>query len=361
MIRKFLYLIIYKALLVGVLCGCERLDIPDPNAGVDNDEDVTTTPLPDMGEDDVRDGSREAPYTVAQVQTIGEEYAEVHDVWVEGYIVGWISGSHYPNGARFSSLSAGYTNLLLADSIFENDPSCCIPIELPNNSNVRRELNLQDNPSNYLRHIKLKGNIMTYFNHTGLKKASVYEWMGSSAMEDEKIALSIVELNENFNRFKPGDSLVLKNWTFQSFFYKPCWEIMGDSLKRYISICHTDTFSNRPYEHWLITPPINLDRMKNPVFSFETAYENWDGKGRLDVFIINEKNDESLYEGVLPFLNATIATPQTSEPTQWIPSGDVCLCSYSSVQYIGFRYKGTSTGRNGTSFRIDNIRLEDRD
>ena len=92
--RVPLYLIIYIQLFGG-LCSCERLDIPLPDE--ETEEDVTPS-LPEQDvNNDVRDGSRESPYTVAHAQAIGDEYFEVEDAWIEGYIVGWISGSHYPN------------------------------------------------------------------------------------------------------------------------------------------------------------------------------------------------------------------------------------------------------------------------
>lgn len=350
---KSLYLIIYIALCGGV-CSCERLEIPTDYL----EEEEENSPLPDMGKDETRNGSREAPYTVAQAQALGDDYDKVEDAWIEGYIVGWVNGSHYPSGARFTAQAAGQTNLLLADSIYENDPAHCLPIELPNNSKIRQDLNLRDNQSNLGRHIKLKGDITSYFKVTGIKSPTIYEWMGSSAMEDEKIALSVIELYEDFSRFKVGDSLSLKNWSVSAF-YRPHWKVGGNMVERYACICHTDTFSNRPFEYWLITPPINLSRMKNPYFSFTTTYDNWDGKSKLDVFIIHENNP--LHLGILPFLNAEIASPAQCDAHQWLPSGDISLLSYSGIQYIGFRYRGTSTGKDGTTFCIDNIRLEERD
>lgn len=353
---KSLYLIIYIALFGG-LCGCERLDIPAGEEELPEQEEENPS-LPEMeGEDDVRDGSRKAPYTVAQAQAIGDEYFEVDNAWVEGYIVGWVNGSHYPSGARFSAESAGMTNLLLADSIYENDPVHCIPVQLPANTKLRQDLNLADNPTNLRRHVKLQGDITSYFSTTGIKSPTTYEWLGSSAMEDEMIALSVTELYEDFSGFKIGDSLILKNWTVSPF-HVDYWKVGGNMYERHASICHTDTFSNRPFEYWLITPPINLDRMKDPYISFNTAYDNWDGKSQLDVFIVSEK--EAYYLDILLFLDTEAANPTLCGPRQWLPSGDISLQSHFGIHYIGFRYKGRSTGKNGTAFYIDNVRLEDK-
>jgi hypothetical protein len=137
------------------MCGCERLEIPYTPDKSDEQPEESITPLPDTEQnEEERDGSHENPFTVSDIQTLGKIY-DIEDAWVKGYIVGWISGSSYPTGGRFTSNSAGNTNLLLADSIFETDPVHCIPIQLPNNSLVRKELNLSDHPQNWKRHIKL--------------------------------------------------------------------------------------------------------------------------------------------------------------------------------------------------------------
>ncbi|MBQ8867627.1 MAG: choice-of-anchor J domain-containing protein [Bacteroidaceae bacterium] len=354
--QNILYLIIYITLCGGV-CSCERMDIPvQDEEGIGKEE---STPLPEIGEDDTRDGSLEAPYTVAHVQMLGREGIEITDAWIEGFIVGWISGSHYPAGARFDAMSAGETNLLLADSIYEHDPARCIPVQLPNNSVVRDTLNLQDHEANMRRHVRLKGDITSYFNVTGLKKTDNYKWTSTSALEDELIATSVTGLYEDFSECNVGDTLVtLKNWRTRVRYQPNHWVVGGNMYERYVSICHTDTFTNRPYECWLITPPINLARMKNPYISFTTAYDNWDGKAELMVFIFGEKDPVKL--GLLPRLDVLTANPTQCGARQWLPSGEIDLHSFSGIQYIGFRYKGKSTGKDGTTFYIDNIRLVDK-
>lgn len=357
MSQKVLYLIIYM-LILGGMCGCERLEIPYTPDKSDEQPEESITPLPDTEQnEEERDGSHENPFTVSDIQTLGKIY-DIEDAWVKGYIVGWISGSSYPTGARFTSNSAGNTNLLLADSIFETDPVHCIPIQLPNNSLVRKELNLSDHPQNWKRHIKLKGDIKDYFKVTGMKNTSTYEWLGTSAVEDEKNAFSTTEIDENFDAKSLGDSLKLSNWTILSY-STSYWKIGGDTFERFATICHTDTFANRTFEYWLITPPINLSRLNNAKFSFRTSYNNWDNKSRLEIFIIEGNNPYN--NGLLPQLICSIAHPNIIEPNQWLYSEDIELDSYSGIKYIGFRYKGISTGKQGTSFCIDDILLQEKE
>lgn len=358
MLRR--YLIIYLSALIASfgLQSCERLEIPEiVEDDTGKDEEEVNPDLPEVGEDEtIRNGSREAPYTVADVQLLGRTY-EIQDAWIEGYIVGWVNGSAYPSGARFEYESASATNILLADSIFEDDPAQCIPVQLPATV-LRKDLNLKDNPQNLRRHIKLKGDVTTYFKVVGLKKTSVYEWLGTSAMEDEKLALSIVELNEYFSNYEPGTLLdETDKWHTHSTSYTTDWSVGSYPGERFATICHTDTFMNHNFEYWLITPPINFNRLKNAVLTFDTMYENWDGESQLSVLIMNNKEYDP--ENILTILQARIACPELISENQWLPSGEVAFSSFTGVCYLAFRYKGTYKGRRNTTFCIDNIKLQE--
>lgn len=354
------YFIIFLSALMTLfgMQSCERLEIPEiveDNDGEDKEEENPN--LPEIGESEtIRNGSRMAPYTVADVQTLGRTY-EIQDAWVEGYIVGWVTGSAYPSGARFGAKSASATNILLADSIFEDDPVHCIPIQLPA-SILRLDLNLQNNPQNLRRHIKLKGDVTTYFKVVGLKKTSVYEWLGTSAMEDEKLALSITELTERFSNYEPGTLLKeTDKWHTYSTSYTTDWKVGSYPDERFATICHTDTFKNHTFEYWLITPPINFNRLKKAVLTFDTMYDNWDGESELSVILMNEKEYDP--ENLLTILQARIASPELISENQWLPSGEITFNSFKGVSYLAFRYKGSYRGKRNTTFCIDNIKLQE--
>ena len=363
--RSLTYLVafILSTAIFGWLCSCERLEIP-PITEENTDTEEPTAPLPEIGgeeeEEATRNGSREHPYTVADVQELGKTY-DIMDAWVEGYIVGWVNGTAYPSGARFNSESANSTNILLADSILENDPVHCIPVQLPATV-VRKELNLQDNPHNRRRHIKLKGDITTYFKVIGLKKTSVFEWLGTSAMEDEKLALSVVEFNEDFSSYLPGtplDTANTKKWHSTSTSYTTQWHVGSYPNERFATICHTDTFTNHRFDYWLITQPINLNKIKQAVLTFESMYENWDGSSELSLLILEEK--EYNPEKILTYLQTPIACPDLISEGQWLPSGEITFESYSGVIYLAFRYRGVYKNKRCTSFSLDNIKLQEKD
>jgi hypothetical protein len=72
----------------------------------------------------------------------------------------------------------------------------CLPIELPNNSVERDDLNLYDNPDNYHQKLRIQGNLTLYFSVVGMKKISDYSFGYEDDNEEE---------NENENENEDED------------------------------------------------------------------------------------------------------------------------------------------------------------
>lgn len=131
----------------------------------------------------VHEGTYSSPYSIAEAQTLGHG----KDVWIEGYIVGCVSGS-MKNGCNYTPQATTQSNILLADTFptgGENDYLQCLPIELPNNSIERDELNLYDNPDNYHRKIRTQGDITLYYKVVGMKEIEEYTFENENEDEDE--------------------------------------------------------------------------------------------------------------------------------------------------------------------------------
>ena len=99
---------------------------------------------------------------------------------VEGYIVGsTVSGSGgkatYSHTAPFTFTAAG-TNLAIADSPTETNPSKILPVQLPSGS-VRTELNLKDHPENLGKKIQITGTLGAYFSVPGLQSAKGFTFI----------------------------------------------------------------------------------------------------------------------------------------------------------------------------------------
>ncbi|MFF2753212.1 DUF6359 domain-containing protein [Psychrobacillus sp. NPDC058041] len=89
---------------------------------------------------------------------------------VKGFIVGTASsGTSYDQEAPFTV----NTNIGLADSPNETDPTKILPVQLPTGS-VRTGLNLVDNPSLFKSKVTITGTLSAYFSVPGLRNASAF-------------------------------------------------------------------------------------------------------------------------------------------------------------------------------------------
>lgn len=114
------------------------------------------------------DGTEKSPYNVTAAKDAGEKTG----VYVKGYIVGFVNGQVYADGATFSANGAVASNILLAASADETDASKCMPIQLPSGSAVRTALNLIDNAGNLKKEVTLYGDLAKYFGQAGLKNVT---------------------------------------------------------------------------------------------------------------------------------------------------------------------------------------------
>lgn len=122
------------------------------------------------------DGSSANPYSALQIL----DGTKANDVWVTGYIVGWINtaGDNFKFNAETATFTAPATlnsNILLAASPDEKDFTKCIPVQL--SGDVRNALNLKDNPGNLGKQVTVKGNVEKYFGQdASLKNLTAYNW-----------------------------------------------------------------------------------------------------------------------------------------------------------------------------------------
>ncbi len=131
-------------------------------------------------------GTKDIPYTVAEVVALKPSFTSTGKVWVEGYIAGvYTSGSL--NSAVFTTEGIeAKTNLVLAPTAETTDYTICVPVQLPNNS-IRENLNLVDNPSNLGKKVLLYGNLTKYFGVCGLKDTSNYEFVNEESSSAELV------------------------------------------------------------------------------------------------------------------------------------------------------------------------------
>lgn len=155
------------------------------------------------------DGSKENPYTIEDVMKLQNPNQKY---WVKGVIVGFVNGQSISTGSIFDLSSAetiSNSNLLLAAEAGVTDPALCVPVQLPNKTEVRTALNLSDNPTNLGRELLIYGSLEAYFSVPGIKSPTEYVLGNPVAVENVEAALengAPVEVY-TLGGVKVGDSL----------------------------------------------------------------------------------------------------------------------------------------------------------
>ncbi|ANU22461.1 endonuclease [Planococcus donghaensis] len=110
--------------------------------------------------------------TAAEPITVAEAIANNSGTaTVKGFIVGTASSkTNYDQEAPFTSAS----NVGLADSAGETDPTKILPVQLPSKTAIRTGLNLVDNPTNFKALVTITGSLEAYFTTAGLKSPTAY-------------------------------------------------------------------------------------------------------------------------------------------------------------------------------------------
>lgn len=165
----------------------------------------------------------------------------------------------------------------------------------------------------------------------------------------------VTSIDEDFESQSNDVDIALSGWYNEAMIGGRLWR--GKEFDNNVYAQATSFGSNEENECWLITPPIDLNGMNAPKFSFQSAKAYWVHDG-LNVLISTDFNGVNIIGATWVELDATLAG-QSDPDHEWIPSGTIDLSSYSGKAYIGFRYYGHDNMGQTTSYRIDNVQLYD--
>lgn len=150
-----------------LLSCCQKIDLANPedvNPAGSTEENVS---IVSTGE-----GSRECPYTVADIRCQSLPQGEA--VWVIGYMVG--TAPRTMNNASFIANAENQSNILLSYDSLCTDTALCIPVELSSDK-WRTTLSLPMNTAHFRKCLLLNGTPKTYLNRKGLRNISAGLWM----------------------------------------------------------------------------------------------------------------------------------------------------------------------------------------
>ncbi len=129
------------------------------------------------GLDGLGSGTEADPFKPSYVVKVAED---INDVWVEGYIVGFIEGKNYNTGANFNDdfedKDFGGNNFILGDAADTTSPDNAVPVNLTK-SPFRDALDLTENPDVFGKKVLIKGNITKTFNVYGINTISEVKFL----------------------------------------------------------------------------------------------------------------------------------------------------------------------------------------
>lgn len=308
----------------------------------------TPTPTPTPGDA----GTKEKPYTIANVQA----GATGTGVWVKGYIVGWIDGKTLADGAKFNADGVTVSsNVMLADAADAATTAKIIPVQLPSGE-IRKAVNLQDNPANYKKEVLLKGNLVAYFGVPGLKEVSAAVIDGKEypmGGDDQPSGDVVTSLDENFD----ASTDIPAGWFQKQAAGNKAWYVRNFSENNYITM--SGFKGTAPFDQWLLSPAIDMDKVSDKTLTFDTQVNGYGATTTtLKVYIVTDPANLA----TATELKATFATAPAAgadgktKYSEWVKSGNVDLAKYKGKVYIAFRYQA-SKDANYATWCVDNVKL----
>lgn len=308
----------------------------------------TPTPTPTPGDA----GTKEKPYTVANVQA----GATGTGVWVKGYIVGWIDGKTLADGAKFNADGVTVSsNVMLADAADAATTAKIIPVQLPSGE-IRKAVNLQDNPANYKKEVLLKGNLVAYFGVPGLKEVSAAVIDGKEypmGGDDQPSGDVVTSLDENFD----ASTDIPAGWFQKQAAGNKAWYVRNFSENNYITMSRYN--GTAPFDQWLLSPAIDMDKVSDKTLTFDTQVNGYGATTTtLKVYIVTDPANLA----TATELKATFATAPAAgadgktKYSEWVKSGNINLAKYKGKVYIAFRYQA-SKDANYATWCVDNVKL----
>lgn len=297
--------------------------------------------------EDYGSGSWDSPVSVNQVV----EGTQEPDMWVTGYIVGWIdtniSNAYSAETVKFTTPCTISSNILLAATPDERNIEKCIPVQLVSQSDARKALNLTDNPGNLGKQVSLKGNGERYFGRNGLKAVSLYNWGDKGVYEEpgpDQPTGTLV--------YSAGKASGLDAFTFDNILLPEgstyVWKIdakYGLVASGFIGGACKES------DAWAISPAIDLSGYKSATLTFRHAGNKFNSA---DNFKLSCHVAVRVEGGEWTELNV----PNMCDGNSWtfIDSGNVDLSSVAGKKVqIGFYY--TSTTAFAGSWEIDDLKV----
>lgn len=288
--------------------------------------------------------------------------------WVTGYIVGWVDTS-VGNTMNENSFVIGIpcnvnTNMVIAQYPYDAEEwkkmdytwKDCVSVQLPS-GHVRTALNLMDNPDNFNKQVSLRGTTGSkYCGVYGVRSVADFNW-GDKGKYEEPITPIGSSYYCNFDISADINYYIERGWKNTAVSGGLSgWYVKNNSGQQFATVsAYLGSANSGPYENWLISPGIDIDKADEKTVSFITQAGYQAQNCTLEVFVMTKATPREC-EPVK--LGAVIAQAPASGFSAWTESGLIDLSEFSGKIYIGFRYYAAAGGQNNsTEFHVDNFNL----
>lgn len=107
------------------------------------------------------------------------------------------------------------------------------------------------------------------------------------------------------------------------------------------------------FRSWLITAPVDLDKMTEKVMSFETEIQYGNNEGNMQLYVLNSADPT---KAEMVEMTYTQPNPTSDSSTGYVFSGEVDLSQFTGVKYIAWLYTATDPN-NSRTYRVDNVKI----
>lgn len=282
------------------------------------------------------DGSKESPYTCAQVIALNppskEEPLETGK-WVKGYIVGVYNINNKDSQWEFTANVTINTNVIMADSPDVTSANSIIAVKI--GGDVRDALNLVSNPGNYKKQAAVYGDVQKYCGKPGMQNVTQYILDGQQGGDTPTPppAGALVLLNSS-------DADGLKGWTIDNVKLASgitqVWSWAEYSGKHYANATAYKGVGDT--ESWLISPVLDMTAVTSVTAQFNQALKFQTTAKELCGFYVRPVG------GDWTKIQIPVWPPLDNKWT-WTLSSQMDLSAFAGKKVqVAFKYAGSSAG-----------------
>lgn len=189
-----------------------------------------------------------------------------------------------------------------------------------------------------------------YFNNTwqlvinSISDLEGFDWEAGEEPEKPVEATNLLQANFDASTDIPAGWKALKTKGNKD------WYVRNFNDNNYATM--TGYQGTAPFDAWLISPGVDLNKAAEKVASFETQVNGYGSTTTtLKAYILDSQDPAT---AKLTELAPALPTAPASGYSEWLSSGNLDLSAFSGVVYIGFRYEAT-TDNNYATWCVDNV------